>query len=400
MQTRPTMHTPRALPALCLRLLLVGVFGIPGNVHGARSATPRHHLPTYMMRLYRNFKSNQSRATDYADLERASQADTVKSVMSKSKKRRWVINFDLSSLLSDQHIQAAELRLRVPTVTSRANVTVEIRHQQEEPCRSVCLWDQPLGILTELSLVSSSAQWRVYNVTALLFHWMEQTLARGSGTTAKTSARHPDGAHGHPDGTTAADERSRGARGHPEGVRVPHIQAHRALLVVFSHTGSGEGAPHRASLLHTAERSKFPIPPDSPPLRRAKRQRYSRRRRRVEPGDVARAPPSKDEKESLCRRVDMHVDFNQIGWGSWIVFPKKYNAYRCKGICPTPLGEEFHPTNHAYMQSLLEQHQPGRVPAPCCAPVRTGALSMLYYENGEMTLSHHDDMVVEECGCQ
>uniref|UniRef100_A0A8C4ZM74 TGF-beta family profile domain-containing protein n=1 Tax=Gadus morhua TaxID=8049 RepID=A0A8C4ZM74_GADMO len=104
--------------------------------------------------------------------------------------------------------------------------------------------------------------------------------------------------------------------------------------------------------------------------------------------------------KSLCRRVDLQVDFNQIGWGSWIIFPKRYNAYRCEGDCPSPLGEDLNPTNHAYMQSLLKHFHPDRVVSPCCAPTKMSPLSMLYYENGEMLLRHHEDMIVDECGCQ
>lgn len=44
-----------------------------------------HHLPTYMMHLYRNFKSNFSRPADATEQDAAKQADTVKSVVAKSK---------------------------------------------------------------------------------------------------------------------------------------------------------------------------------------------------------------------------------------------------------------------------------------------------------------------------
>ena len=81
--------------------------------------------------------------------------------------------------------------------------------------------------------------------------------------------------------------------------------------------------------------------------------RKRKRSKRGQREHVARAPPGSSRAggdKSLCRRVDLQVDFNQIGWGSWIIFPKRYNAYRCEGDCPSPLGEDLNPTNHAYMQ--------------------------------------------------
>lgn len=44
-----------------------------------------YHLPTYMMHLYRNFKTNFSKPVDAMEQEGARQADTVKSVIAKSK---------------------------------------------------------------------------------------------------------------------------------------------------------------------------------------------------------------------------------------------------------------------------------------------------------------------------
>lgn len=122
----------------------------------------------------------------------------------------------------------------------------------------------------------------------------------------------------------------------------------RALLVVFSHTGSDENSKARASLLHTAEQSKFLSPAEIKKARWPKKRR-SKRGQREQTVRGLQAPKRGSEK-SFCRRVDLHVDFNQIGWGSWIIFPKRYNAYRCEGSCPGPLGEDLNPTNHAYMQ--------------------------------------------------
>ncbi|KAG9267480.1 hypothetical protein AMEX_G18325 [Astyanax mexicanus] len=367
------------LAVLCSQFLLTRVSGSYRN-----ASVPRHHPPSYMMRLYRSFRPGQTPAEDHMEQDRSKQADTIRSIMSKSltyHDTHWVATFDFTSLLSENHVQAAELRVRVQPATGRhSNFTVEIRHQQDHPCHrhGICLEDQSMGFLPESSLIGSSSHWRVYNVTSRLVQWMEQTHSQRRRRLQKLRRYQQTQHHFQP------------------GPKASQGGASRAMLVVFSQTGSKKGTQDKASLLRTAERSKFLLTSDSQVVRRVKRQRN----RRGQP--IKRHPEparSEGEKKSLCSRVDMHVDFNQIGWGSWIVFPKKYNAYRCEGACPSPLGEEFQPTNHAYMQSLLKHYHPGRVPSPCCAPTKMSPLSMLYYENGEMILRHHEDMVVEECGC-
>lgn len=128
----------------------------------------------------------------------------------------------------------------------------------------------------------------------------------------------------------------------------------RALLVVFSHTGSDEKSKAKASLLHTAAQSKFLSPADIKRFQQPKRGR-SKRGQWEQTASSLQVSRNGIEK-SLCHRVDLHVDFNLLGWSSWIVFPKKYNAYRCEGSCPGPLGEDLHPTNHAYMQVSVTVH--------------------------------------------
>lgn len=240
----------------------------------------------------------------------------------------YVTHFDLSSVLSERQIQAAELRIRIPKETYQMNITVEIKHQQDVPCnqRDVCLENQSLGRLSGSSLMSVSHHWRVYNVTDLLLNWIGPKLSERRRVKTKRAARSLQNGPKHTD-----------------GIR------HRAMLLIFSHTTSEQGEQDKASLLHTAEKSKFLFNTEGKEVRR-ERPHKSKRGRRGQPMRNPELVRSPAERSSMCRRVDMHVDFNQIGWGSWIVFPKKYNAYRCEGSCPNPLGEELHPTNHAYMQ--------------------------------------------------
>lgn len=85
------MHVRGALRVACYHLLLLGVFGKHSNHHGtSRNMSPhpsrldrshRHHLPTYMMHLYRHFKLNQTQPENVEH----EQADTIKSILSKSK---------------------------------------------------------------------------------------------------------------------------------------------------------------------------------------------------------------------------------------------------------------------------------------------------------------------------
>ncbi|XP_044034005.1 nodal-related 2 [Siniperca chuatsi] len=353
-----------------------------------------YHLPTYMMHLYRNFKSNFSRPMDTMEQDAAKQADTVKSVVAKSltyRQRRWIATFDLHALLADKQIQAAELRIKLPRTPSASNITVEVYHQHGQACHThkSCQEQQLVGLLTESSPVTSSQSWKVFNMTSPLLNWLRQksSVRIQHRVSRRTKVLKTKSGLSLPDQPVYVASQRR-----------EQDVSDQALLVVFSHTGSDENSKAKASLLHTAEQSKFLSPAEIKKAHWPKRRR-SKRGQREQTVRTLQASKRGSEK-SLCRRVDLHVDFNQIGWGSWIIFPKRYNAYRCEGSCPGPLGEDLNPTNHAYMQSLLKHYHPDRVASPCCAPTKMSPLSMLYYENGEMLLRHHEDMIVDECGCQ
>ncbi|XP_060081422.1 nodal homolog 3-C-like [Ylistrum balloti] len=110
-----------------------------------------------------------------------------------------------------------------------------------------------------------------------------------------------------------------------------------------------------------------------------------------------------NRKRKLCQVKDFKVDFNTIGWGKWIVHPKHFNAKMCKGICPSPIKESLSPSNHAMLQGMMRANTHGRkkkVSMPCCVPTKLRPQSMLYYEGDDLVVRHHEDMVVEECGCR
>lgn len=101
-----------------------------------------------------------------------------------------------------------------------------------------------------------------------------------------------------------------------------------------------------------------------------------------------------------CQLFDFEVDFNVIGWGKWIMHPKKFNARFCSGVCPSPIDVQYKPTNHALLQTLMRIKRPQSAPLPCCVPIKLKPISMLYFEHDEIVVRHHDDMIASECGCR
>lgn len=106
-------------------------------------------------------------------------------------------------------------------------------------------------------------------------------------------------------------------------------------------------------------------------------------------------------RKHTCSRHELYVDFDEIGWSGWIISPRGYNAYHCKGECPFPLGQNQRPTNHATVQSIVHALRIGKnVGTPCCVPNKLYSISLLYFDDDEnVILKQYDDMVAASCGC-
>lgn len=270
---------------------------------------------------------------------------------------RWTVTFDMSFISTSELVQLAELRIRLPAFSGSMRATVDLYHSRKQSCDlgSTSCQDEHLFLGSfGTSPSSTKSSWKVFNVTTLLKYWLYQ----GDSVSSQEASGEPEMDHG----SGAGDEgditgkslfKNLGLRQR----KIHHPTTNRVMMVIFSkHKMPQEG--HTAySLIHTVENSKYVttdrVSSDSQ-SRRHKRNKMERLR--VNDGAVTAAPaaPSAPAAEPaqgpLCRRVDMWVDFDHIGWDEWIVHPKRYNAYRCEGECPTPLDESFLPTNHAYMQ--------------------------------------------------
>uniref|UniRef100_A0A3Q3RL08 Bone morphogenetic protein 2-like n=1 Tax=Mastacembelus armatus TaxID=205130 RepID=A0A3Q3RL08_9TELE len=158
-----------------------------------------------------------------------------------------------------------------------------------------------------------------------------------------------------------------------------------AYLVIFSDDDRTR-ATNQSYLGKT--RVAVPVSPES--------QDHRSRRRRASPG------PSRHDHPQSCQRVPLFVDFEEIGWSGWIISPRGYNAYHCKGSCPFPLGGSLRATNHATVRSIMHalKISSDDVGAPCCVPDRLQSISLLYFDDEEnVVLKQYDDMVALSCGC-
>nr|AAC47555.1 decapentaplegic protein [Drosophila virilis] len=105
--------------------------------------------------------------------------------------------------------------------------------------------------------------------------------------------------------------------------------------------------------------------------------------------------------EDNCRRHSLYVDFQDVGWSDWIVAPPGYDAYYCHGKCQFPLADHLNSTNHAVVQTLVNNLNPGKVPKACCVPTQLEGISMLYLNDQRtVVLKNYQDMTVVGCGCR
>lgn len=226
-------------------------------------------------------------------------------------------------------VQQAELRVRLPNFTKSPSVSVDIYHSNQD------LYPENRLLLGRLrahpsSMVSSSS-WKVFNVTKMLLRWLQQGPSRS---------------------------RTEEARVKETQISIQHPPDDRVVMVVF--LKQSPNSQQKPTLIRTAEHSKYMDREQVRPTSRMGRSREKRHQQTLKRHRDMHATV-KEKQGPLCRRVDMWVDFRKLNWSDWIIYPKRFNAYRCEGSCSTPVGETLSPTNHAYMQVRPTHHKP----SPC-----------------------------------
>lgn len=284
---------------------------------------------------------------------------------------RWTVTFDMSSVSTSELVQHAELRLRLPALSASKSATVDLYHSRKQGCDpDPACQDERLFLGSfSTSTSTSKSSWKIFNVTALLKYWLYQ----GANVWGQEASGEPDVKQGSGAQDGGAIYGSSSLRRQKQ---VHHPTTNRVTMVIFSKHNVPQKGKAAYSLLHAVETSKYVTmgggDHDSQG-RRHKRNKMERLREAEgeEASPVAAeglaAAAAEPSQTPLCRRVDMWVDFDHIGWDAWIIHPKRFNAYRCEGECPTPLDESFKPSNHAYMQ--VSSQTPGHAQMGSEAPL-------------------------------
>ncbi|XP_025413833.1 growth/differentiation factor 10-like [Sipha flava] len=135
----------------------------------------------------------------------------------------------------------------------------------------------------------------------------------------------------------------------------------------------------------------------------------TKRKRKKKKGSRASKLQAVDAGDSIafvdtdqCRMEKLVLNFADIGWEDWVIYPKGFETNYCAGGCLFPLGKGSRPTNHATVQSLARSF--GRlwdVPEPSCVPDTLAPLTLLYMDrSNHVLLKSYPDMRVVTCSCK
>ncbi len=102
--------------------------------------------------------------------------------------------------------------------------------------------------------------------------------------------------------------------------------------------------------------------------------------------------------ETQCCKEIFYVSFAELKW-DWIIEPKGYSANYCKGSCEDDVAQGY---AHTYVMTTVRNQNidRGLSIVPCCAPLVTKPLVLLYYDNeGYIYKKLLQNMITESCAC-
>uniref|UniRef100_A0A8C9FBF4 TGF-beta family profile domain-containing protein n=1 Tax=Pavo cristatus TaxID=9049 RepID=A0A8C9FBF4_PAVCR len=315
--------------------------------------------PQYMVDLF-NTVANADGVTKNPDVL---EGNTVRSFLDRTHGEKMRFLFVLSSVAKNEKILTAELHLfrlwpratEGPRRHHFCQVSVYQILDKTEP-------DSPEGqkLLATRLLSLQGSGWEVFAITQAVRDWtQDESSNRGLLVTV----------HGLGGSALEAPAVQFASSG-------DHHESKKPMLVLFTDDGR-RGASLPVAGVPASQPRDFPAKLTGP--------RSARSLDRLQP----------------CQRHPLSVDFEEIGWSGWIISPRGYNAYHCRGSCPFPLGENMRPTNHATVQSIINALKLSEgVSSPCCVPDKLYSINLLYFDDDEnVVLKQYDDMVAGSCGC-
>ncbi|KAK5602183.1 hypothetical protein CRENBAI_015584 [Crenichthys baileyi] len=354
---------------LCLFLAALHMRCVPGgaldeapfelnDLPRAPAFSPHKKAPQFMLELFNAVSVDHGTHKSQKDIL---EGNTVRSFQDKGHSGQSVHFFNLSSLGREEKMIKAEFRWFRKKQTFYLGKShgphfykvdvYEVLDSRVKPQRG--------NLITSRLVTSHTQGWEVFNVTHMVSKWIQNSEEHGIMVVTTFLYR---------DWITS-------------GSKQLELTDTSAYLVIFSDDGRTEA--NQSNLGQPAAAAPEP-------------QDHLNRRRRSSLVFPPRGRPQS------CRRVPLFVDFEEIGWSGWIISPRGYNAYHCKGSCPFPLGVGLRATNHATVRSIMHALKlPGEdVGAPCCVPDRLQSISLLYFDDEEnVVLKQYDDMVALSCGC-
>ncbi|KAL2097099.1 hypothetical protein ACEWY4_006306 [Coilia grayii] len=327
--------------------------------------------PQYMLDLYNTVADVDGVTKDPHLLE----GNTVRSFFDKLHSEQVEYMFNLSTVGKNEKVLTAELHLF--KLRPQSSVAFNRHHYCQVSVYQLLDGDK-MNISQGKKLLSSrlipvhSNGWEVFTITQAVRSWiLDKSSNLGLLVTVRTLA-----------GSQMDSKVLRFASGRH------HHHSKQPMLVLFTDDG------RRTASLETKTQGRYDegsLPATLPMLPMAGAGRRS-----------ARSADYEDYTEGTsCQRHPLYVDFEEIGWSGWIVSPRGYNAYHCKGSCPFPLGQNMRPTNHATVQSIINALKLTKgIETPCCVPDKLYSINLLYFDDDEnVVLKQYDDMVAGSCGC-
>ncbi|XP_071808389.1 bone morphogenetic protein 2-like [Asterias amurensis] len=394
---------------------LLRVFGLENNT--LEEPARRPEPPPFMLNLY---SSVADPASGESRMPSPFNANTVRSLPDKAGKERLHFQFNLSQVPSTEILLQAELHLfklkpkMRPTVSGRRQPFYQIQLYQLASDDVSSLEGAKLIGLRLVGTVGT--EWEVFSITDAVSSWLADerqnfgvlvTITSLTGEPmnenfirfAQNGKHHPSK---HPFLVLYTNDLRQS-----ENPLADQDSADTAYETFFQTYGNINAPPFmdatKAGPTPNVRTNRYN---GATTTRQTRTGATSRHRRDSNQRDELPTEDSNGNRKKTssnkgtCMRKSMYVDFHEIGWSDWIIYPIGYNANECYGNCPFPLGQTVQPSNHATVQSLMHLIA-ADVAAPCCVPTQLDPIAVLFFDNDDnVVLKQFDNMVATACGCR